>query len=176
MKKSQIIILSILILLAIFWAIWYSLIGSKPIVNNFDDCVALGGPIMELYPPICTTSDGRSFKQDVGNEMEKQDLIRIESPRPNAKISSPLKITGMARGNWFFEASFPVKLLDENGNEIAHSIAQAKGDWMTTNFIRFNSTIEFNAGTSTKGTLILKKDNPSGLPENGDELHIPVVF
>ena len=176
MKKTQIIILSILMILAIVWAIWYSSFGNEKNVNNFDDCVALGGPIMELYPPICTAPDGRSFKQDVGNEMEKQDLIRIESPRPNVKISSPLQITGMARGNWFFEASFPIKLLDNSGNEIGSSIAQVEGDWMTTNFVRFNSTLEFNSGTSTKGFLILKKDNPSGLPEKEDELRIPVAF
>ncbi|MFH1990480.1 MAG: hypothetical protein ABIJ19_01330, partial [Patescibacteria group bacterium] len=33
----------------------------------------------------------------------KDDLIRLDTPRPNQAIQSPLVITGEARGTWFFE-------------------------------------------------------------------------
>ena len=41
---------------------------------------------------------------------------------------------------------------------------------MTENFVPFILTLEYNADTSVsnKGSLILQKDNPSGLPENDD--------
>lgn len=58
------------------------------------------------------------------------DII-VDSPAPNAVISSPLTVTGTARGTWYFEASFPVRLLDDLGNELAVAPAQAQGDWMT---------------------------------------------
>src|ERR1035437_2610814 len=111
--------------------------------------------------------------------IDKSDLIRVDSPRANDTVSSPLTIKGQARGNWFFEASFPVVLTDWDGKIIAQGVAQAKSDWTTTEFVPFEATITFTADKkaySNKGTLILKKDNPSGLPKNDDALEIPVLF
>lgn len=112
---------------------------------------------------------------------EKYDLIRVESPRPNQVVTSPLIVTGQARGNWFFEASFPVVLTDWDGRIIAQGIATANppagGDWMTTNFVPFEATLTFTVDKnvySDRGALILRKDNPSGLSENDDALEIPV--
>ena len=145
-------------------------------IRNFEECAAAGYPIMESYPRQCREPGGKTFAEDIGNELAKQNLIQITSPRPNSIIKSPLVIKGKARGTWYFEASFPVKLLDENGKEIAAHYAQAQDEWMTENFVPFESRIEFTAMAGTKGTLILQKDNPSGLPEYDDELRIPVIF
>lgn len=117
----------------------------------------------------------------VGNEREKMDLIRIISPRPHGVIASPLVISGEARGNWFFEASFPVFLTDWDGKIIAQGIATAQDEWMTTEFVPYTATLNFDTkdisgNYSDRGTLILKKDNPSGLPEHDDALEIPVRF
>lgn len=108
----------------------------------------------------------------------KDDLIVVDSPRPNDTITSPLTISGRARGNWFFEASFPVRLVDANGQNIPLDppYIMATGDWMTTEFVPFTATLNFTRPTTDTGTLILQKDNPSGLPENADELKIPVKF
>jgi len=145
-------------------------------IKNFQECVAGGNPVEEIYPARCSTPDGKIFTQNIGNEMELADLIMIYSPRPNAKIASPLIISGKARGNWFFEASFPVKLMDENGNELANGTAAAQSDWMTEDFVEFLATFEFTAPPTTAGTLILQKDNPSGLSEHNNQLIVPVEF
>jgi len=145
-------------------------------IKNFQECVADGNPVEEIYPARCSTPDGKIFTQNIGNEMELADLIMIYSPRPNAKIASPLIISGKARGNWFFEASFPVKLMDENGNELANGTAAAQSDWMTEDFVEFLATFEFTAPPTTAGTLILQKDNPSGLSEHNNQLIVPVEF
>lgn len=145
-------------------------------IDSFEKCAAKGYPVMEIYPARCAVPNGKTFTQDIGNELEKQDLIRIESPRPNAQIKNPLKISGQARGNWFFEATFPVKLLDENGNILAEHYAQTKNDWMTAEFVPFETELNFTITKSQKGTLILEKDNPSGLPENADELRVPIFL
>jgi len=145
-------------------------------VTNFDECVAAGYGVMETYPEQCNTPDGKSFTQNIGNEMDLADTIRIDSPRPNAKILSPLAITGQARGTWYFEASFPVVLLDGNGAQIGSGIAQAQSDWMTEDFVPYSATVEFTTPATATGTLILKKDNPSGLPENDKQLTVPVKF
>lgn len=107
---------------------------------------------------------------------ELSDLIRVADPAPDTVISSPLLVAGEARGSWYFEASFPVKLLDGNGKEIASAPAQAKEPWMTENFVPFEVSLEFSRPETSNGYLILKKDNPSGLPEHDRELKIPVRF
>ncbi len=145
-------------------------------ISGFDECLEAGYPVLESYPRQCRTSDGKEFIEDIGNELEKSDLIRVSRPRPNEIIGSPLEIRGEARGFWFFEASFPVKLFDDNGSLLAVIPAQALGDWMTGDFVPFEAEIEFQLPETRKGILILEKDNPSGLPEYEDELEIPVRF
>lgn len=105
-----------------------------------------------------------------------ESLITVSAPSGGATIKSPLSISGQARGTWYFEASFPIELLDASGNTIGRSIATADGEWMTENFVPFNSTLIWSTTTATSGTLILHRDNPSGLPEHDKSVRIPVMF
>ena len=109
-------------------------------------------------------------------ENQENALIKVENPQPNETIQSPYIIKGQARGYWFFEASFPIKLLDENGNVINQIIAQAQGDWMTEDFVPFESILTFSIPKDQPGTLVFEKDNPSGLPENDAQIRIPVFL
>lgn len=104
------------------------------------------------------------------------DLIFLDQPAPNQIVTSPIIITGRARGTWFFEANFPIRILDANGKELAVVVAQADGDWMTMDFVGFHAVLNFKKPTTTKGTLVLQKDNPSGLPEHDQELRVPLYF
>jgi len=145
-------------------------------IADFEDCVAAGYPVMETYPSTCKTPQGATFTQDIGNELEKLNLIQTSNPRPGQTIESPLTIDGEARGFWYFEASFPARLLDGNGKELAVAPITAQGEWMTEEFVPFKGTLAFPTPTTKHGTLVLQKDNPSGLPEHADELRIPIVF
>lgn len=106
----------------------------------------------------------------------KTDRIRVDSPLPNDVVESPFIITGEARGFWFFEGDFPVRLVDEDGITIGTAIAQARGEWMTEDFVAFQATMEYEPPTAETGILVLEKDNPSGLPEHDDELRFSVRF
>lgn len=146
-------------------------------IANFKECAQAGYLIMESYPRQCKTPDGKTFTEDIENKDDKSNLIRVSSPQPNQEIASPLTITGEARGTWFFEASFPVVLTDGDGRIIAEGHAEALGEWMTENFVPFRATLTFDAPAyKNYGTLILRKDNPSGLPEYDDALKIPILF
>ncbi|TFG35496.1 MAG: hypothetical protein E4H47_01350 [Parcubacteria group bacterium] len=105
-----------------------------------------------------------------------ETLIKVSIPSPDQEIQSPFTIKGEARGYWFFEASFPVQLLDESGNIIKQTIAQAQGEWMTEDFVPFEALLTFSVPKDQKGTLVFKKDNPSGLPENDAEVRVPVLL
>lgn len=114
---------------------------------------------------------------------EKAQFITLASPLPNSIVESPLVITGQARGTWYFEASFPIVLTNWDGLIIAEGIATAESDWMTEEFVPFKATLEFtnpysegSADFMKNGSLILQRDNPSGLPEHDNALEIPVHF
>lgn len=144
--------------------------------SNFSACAQAGDPSLESYPRQCPTSDGRSFTEAIENTPGVAARIYVDYPQPNAVVTSPLRVLGAARGPWYFEASFPVKLLDASDEALVIQPAQAHGEWLTTDFVPFSVTLTFTLPTTTTGTLVLEKDNPSGLPEHAAELRFPVRF
>lgn len=109
--------------------------------------------------------------------VEHNDLIRLSYPLPNQIIKSPLTIMGEARGNWFFEGDFPVTLTNWDGLIIAEGYATAQGEWMTQDYVPFTAQLVFDKpDLYPRGSLILQKDNPSGLPEYDDALEIQINF
>jgi hypothetical protein len=140
-----------------------------------------------MLTPAETTSKETTAKETaVTNSTSKEtettakdnisDQIKVTKPQPNDVLESPLLIEGEARGTWFFEATFPIKLMDANGDVIATHFAQAQGDWMTENFVPFKAQLIFEKPATDTGVLILEKDNPSGLPENDAKIEIPISF
>lgn len=166
----------ILFLLFLAIAAFFLLKKKQVIVASFEDCVKAGFPVLESYPPQCKTSDGKSFSQKIGNELEYVDLIVVDSPRLNTLLTSPVEVKGKARGTWFFEASFGVEIKDANGLELGNAVAQAEGEWMTEEFVPFKAILNFTKPTTSTGELIIRNANPSGLAENEKELRIPVAF
>ena len=174
-----------IIVLALAWSLFVTFrISSdfqrtvKNSVKDYETCAAVYGKILESYPEQCITPDGKNFTRDIGNSLDPaiSNLITLTFPTPGQIITSPVTVEGRARGYWYFEASFPVKLTDEYGNLLAISPAQAQDEWMTENFVPFKVTLTFDKGTATKGYLILEKDNPSGDPAKDQSLKIPVKF
>lgn len=129
----------------------------------------------QLVNDVLRTFKFTSISQkEFSNEIP--DTVVIESPRPNETISSPIIITGKARGFWFFEANFPVELKDTNGRLLGRAVAEANGEWMTTDFVSFSAELKFDNPETSGGCLILKKQNASGLPRHERSLTIPVKF
>lgn len=102
-------------------------------------------------------------------------FVKNLSIKSGQKIKSPLVVEGEAR-LWYFEGSFPIKITDKDGNVLGSSYVQAQSEWMTENFVPFKGEISFISDKQQNGFLILMKDNPSGLPENDQELKIPVII
>jgi hypothetical protein len=140
--------------------------------DSFERCASLDFSIIESYPRQCRAGD-KLFTEIVP---VSNDKIKVSTPLPNAVVKSPLIIAGEARGNWYFEASFPIKLYDSNGNQVGIAVAQAKSEWMTTDFVPFESIITFEKPKTATGILTLEKDNPSGLLEHADSISIPIIF
>jgi hypothetical protein len=136
--------------------------------------IAHGKPADPMPKSGCGNQGNQNQNPPVGAANENIINLNIKE---NQEITSPLTVTGEAKGTWFFEASFPVILTDWDGKIIAQGIAKAKGDWMTENFVPFEANLQFvKPGYKNTGSLILKKDNPSGLPQNDAAVEIPVLF
>jgi hypothetical protein len=191
--SALVTLLVIAIIIALGTAGWFFYQSTKQdgnageTVSSFEECVAAGYPVAESYPRQCHTPGGQSFTEDVNGQNEPQtplteytspkgEVIRMDAPLENQTVTSPLKISGEVRGNWSFEATFPIELQDLQGNIIAEGHATLDGDWMTENYVPFNATLTFSKPSASEGVLILQKDNPSGLPKNDDAVEIPVKF
>jgi hypothetical protein len=144
--------------------------------GTFEECVEEGNPVEESYPPVCRTADGKLITQNIGNELILKDKIRLASPRPMQKITSPLTIKGEARGGWFFEGQFGAKVLNDAGVVIGQGVMTATTGWMTEEFVPFEGEIDFKMPEEMRGRLLLEKSNPSDLPENSEVLIVPISF
>ncbi|HCR55790.1 TPA: hypothetical protein DIV49_02355 [Candidatus Saccharibacteria bacterium] len=96
----------------------------------------------------------------------------VYTPTKGEQVSSPLYVSGKVPGSWSFEASFPIKLVDETGNVIAQGQATLLDDWMTSALVPFNAKLSWTTARKGALSLVLEKDNPSGMSSNEDSLTI----
>ncbi|MGC9968751.1 MAG: Gmad2 immunoglobulin-like domain-containing protein [Minisyncoccia bacterium] len=112
--------------------------------------------------PVAVSHDGR---------------LVVMQPRPGTFIASPVALHGsVTGGGWFFEAVFPVKVLDGDGTVLGQGQAQAESDWMTTGTVPFSASISFSAPRYATGTVVFTQDTPRALTQNGEKLSVPVRF
>lgn len=166
MNKKFLIVVIIIILLAA------AIVFSLRLLTGEDSWICVNGEWVKHGNPSAPMPNSGCGN----NQPTSQAEIIITNLSENQIISSPLKIEGKARGSWFFEAVFPVKLLDGNGKQVSVTYAQAQGDWMTDDFVNFNALFNFTAPETDKGILLFQNDNPSGLPENQKEFRLSVRF
>lgn len=126
--------------------------------------------------PVVPPPDGGASSSAAASSSAQTDArIRVTEPQADAVVTSPLIVRGEARGPWYFEASFPVKLYDDAGTLLATGVAQAQGEWMTEDFVPFEGKLIFQT-SAPSGVLVFERDNPSGLPENAASVTVPVRF
>lgn len=139
-------------------------------------------------PPIRETYSNKCYARKAGATVVKEgiclptpaEMVQVTSPLESQKITSPVIVKGMAFGGWFFEGSFPVQITDAAGKVLGEGPATTTEDWASAALagenIPFTAKISFKKGVAKSGFLVLKRDNPSGLPENDAQVMIPVTF
>lgn len=143
--------------------------------------VIVGAVVAVLFVVMALPFDG-ALEENTGTPTTTYvdtgaDEIEVFYPPAGGGVPSPLTVMGRARGGWYFEASAPMELLDGKGEKIAEGFVTAQGDWMTEEFVPFQGTLTFTAPiNSDTGMLILRADNPSGLPQYDRSVEIKVIF
>lgn len=107
---------------------------------------------------------------------DKGVTVTVTSPDRSAGVASPLSVAGEVPGSWSSEGQFPVVLKNDAGLEVARGAAKLDGDWQTTDLVGFTTELVWSTPQSGAGTLVLQKDNPSGLAANDDSVEIPINF
>ena len=152
MRNKYIIILSVLVLAL---AIYSFYLPKKEVVEVIDE------PITEKITYNNASTDN----------------IQVELPFPGAVTGKEFIVIGKARGTWFFEASFPIDVLDKDGKILVQTYATAQGEWMTQDFVPFKSeNIKIPATYIGPATLVLKKDNPSDMRELDASISFPFTI
>ena len=194
MKKVFIVLISLVLVTGIGWfglkyyyenIVCYAECGDGPgplvvTVNSFTDCIKAGYPAMESYPRQCKTPDGRTFVEELPPTKPTyinatSGVISVTTPTPDSVTGKEFEVRGTARG-WYFEGSFPIEIQDVNGKVLVAVPAQAQSDWMTSSLVSFIAKIKIPSNYIGKATLILKKDNPSGLPEHDASMSFPITI
>ena len=133
-------------------------------------------PILAASSNPVTASTTVNSKPTLGTSTSS-DVFAVAMPSLGATIASPVSIKGTANASWFFEGTFPVQLLDSNGDIIAQGPLAAQGDWTAAGPVPFSGSLKFAPQPSgSVGELIFKNDNPSGLPENSKSFIMPITF
>lgn len=150
---------------------------TSAIVRDFYECQDAGFPVQESLPAQCTDANGVKYVQPIGTYQDNLDDIYIERPLLGEQISSPVTISGRARGTWFFEAEFLVELKDDTGELLAQGIARTTADWMTEELVPFSLVLTFERPLATdRGEIIFEASNPSDLSEFAKSMRYPIRF
>ena len=176
MRNPHILIISIIVLLALVYAAFAFDLPYRDRVDDFATCIAAGNPVMESYPRQCRDEKTGALYVEKIERPDPNAMIRVGAPDPGETVGSPIQASGEARGNWFFEASFPIEVRGNDGSVLGTGYAQAEGEWMTTDFVPWKATVTFNPQGRTEGVVRFMKDNPSGLPEHDAHIDVPVKF
>jgi hypothetical protein len=148
-----------------------------------DQCNPMEGDAMKFYGNVSEEKkkalnailESLYFTDPSREHEDTGDLIKVEMPQENETVNSPLEIEGEAKGYWFFEATAPVRLVTKSGKVLAEKYIEAKGEWMTEDWVPFQGQLEFET-KEKRGYLIFSRANASGKPEHDRMLRVPVVF
>lgn len=158
----------------------------RPVCGEVDvQCIkAPCPPIRNTYPNLCFAQQANARILNEGVcPPTPEEQVRVSQPIADQKIVSPLVVKGEAQANWFFEAQFPVVVVDQSekvlGSGVATALRSSATDVLVVQkdtWLKFEARVNYKKGTAKAGYVILKRDNPSGLPENEAAVRIPVVF
>jgi hypothetical protein len=106
-----------------------------------------------------------------GDYEEFLPVILVTSPTAGERVGNPVTIQGSAN---VFEANVTVRILDENGDEIARTFTTAtcgtgcRGD--------FRIAVEYDVDREQPGTIVVHDDDAAGTGTPPHQVRIPVIL
>ena len=108
-------------------------------------------------------------------EGNKDDLVNF-SVKPGDTISGVLDFNGTVKNAYFFEGNIGINALDENKNVLKRGNAMATTEWMTSEPVSFEGSIDLTGLPSGPGYIQIANDNPSDRRDLDKFIFIPIVI
>jgi len=133
--KNTVSIISIIILSVL-------LVGIAYISQNENLCCKY--EICKQLTTICE-KDAQEEIENIGGEVlsEKGQTLYLDNIKSGDTVQMGYKMKGQAPGSWYFEGSFPVRVLNIQGEVVSSLVASTSDDWMTENSVPFSVVIDF---------------------------------
>lgn len=104
------------------------------------------------------------------------ELATVDAPVANARVTSPLAISGAAPQSWFSEEQFDAVLIGDDGAVYAQAPAHAPADWRGDGPKPFAGEIAFTVTADTPATLLLQEQSTDEDDGAQAEVRVPVVL
>ena len=165
--KNTVSIISIIILSVL-------LVGIAYISQNESLCCKY--EICKQLTTICEKDAQEEEIENIGGEVlsEKGQTLYLDNIKSGDTVQIGYEMKGQAPGSWYFEGSFPVRVLNIQGEVVSSLVASTSDDWMTENSVSFSVVIDFPLEQESAFVLQFEKSNPSGLDENSDIAKIAI--
>jgi hypothetical protein len=145
------------------------------VVCTLDQFPTVKGVLFKLdgEPVDVFSGEGIVLDHPVGcNDYEDfLPVILVTSPTAGERVGNPVTVRGSAN---VFEANVTVRILDENGDEIAHTFTTAtcgsgcRGD--------FSVAVRYEVDHEQPGTIVVHDDDAAGTGTPPHQVRIPVVL
>lgn len=177
MKK--IIIISVIVLAIIAAVLFgYSLYAKSKtpkIILTFEDCANAGNLVVNTNPRECHTKDGHFYVEE-DNHVALADYIEVTDPKPYTVLSTPFRVEGKAKGEWYGNNRLTIKLLDQNKKILSEKSVFALSETKKDAMVPFVAAVDFQAPALDRGTLLIEKVSTTDFPGKNGPLVIPIKF
>lgn len=107
--------------------------------------------------PATTGSGTATTSASTKTSIDGQPVLVVESPSPQARVTSPITISGNAD---VYEATVTIIILDVSGKELVHTFTTATcGSGCRGTF---DAQVPFEVSAEQPGTVRLQEDNAAG--------------
>ena len=104
------------------------------------------------------------------------ELATVDAPAANARVTSPLAISGSAPPSWYFEEQFDAVLIGDDGTVFAQAPARASSAAQGEGVRPFTGELTFSVSADTPATLLLQEQS-AGEDDGGQaEVRVPIVL
>ena len=157
--------------------IWWVLIAILLVIIIVLTWMLVATPAPAQLPITATSTPMTQTPPATTSDQPLHTRVVVSAPLSGATVlGKTFTVSGEAPGTWYNEAVFPIQVRDAQGNVIGHGQGQAQSDWMTTAQVPFSGLVTLDTVYHGPATLILLKDNESGLPQNDDSLEVGIVI
>jgi hypothetical protein len=166
-KLNSILLLVLIILMII--AIWFMIQDKAKYLPILDQSKSWAEAENKAYD---------EYKKSILEKLSgnKEDFIDL-SIAPDSKVHGLVSYRGAVKGGYFFEGNVLINILDDNKVALKKSNAIATRDWMTTEIVPFEGSIDFTELKKGNAYFEIQKDNPAGSEEGVNKsILIPIII